>query len=96
MDIYKYVHESTTKPADTTQLATCTHNDYTAKAAIMCFFSEDFIYLACDAHTAKDAWKAVEAHRDSWNSSTLHHTVQSFFSTNMQDTNVFTDHIASY
>ena len=62
----------------------------------MSFLSEDFIYLASDAPTAKDAWKAVEDHRDLRNSSTLHHTVQSFFSTKMQDTDVLTDHISSY
>ena len=96
MDIYKYVDGSTPKPTDTTHLATWTRNDYTAKAAIMSFLSEDFIYLASDATTAKDAWKAVEDHRDLRNSSTLHHTVQYFFSTKMQDTDVLTDQISSY
>ena len=96
IDIYKYVDGSTRKPTDTTHLATWTRNDYTAKAAIMSFLSEDFIYLACDAPTAKDAWKAVDDYRDLRNSSTLHHTVQSFFSTKMQDTDVLTDHICSY
>ena len=96
MDIYKYVDGSTPKPTDTTHLATWTRNDYTAKAAIMSYLSENFIYLASDAPTAKDAWKAVEDHRDLRNSSTLHHTVQSFFSTKMQDTDVLTDHISSY
>ena len=62
----------------------------------MSFLFEDFIYLASDAPTGKDEWKAVEDPRDSPNSSTLHHTVQSFFSTKMQDTNVLTDHISSY
>ena len=62
----------------------------------MSFLSEDFIYLASDAPTAKDAWKAVEEHRDSRNSLILHHTVQSFFSTKMQDTDVLTHHIPSY
>ena len=95
MDIYKYVDGSTAKPTDTTHLATWTRNDYTAIAAIMSFLSEDFIYLASDAPTAKDAWKPVEDHRDLRNSSTLHHTVQSFFSTKMQDTDVLTDHISS-
>ena len=95
MDIYKYVDGSTPKPTDTTHLATWTRNDYTAKAAIMSFLSEDFIYLASDAPTAKDAWKAVKDHRDLRNSSTLHHTVQSFFSTKMQDTDVLTHHISS-
>ena len=55
IDIYKFVDGSTPKPTDTTQLATWTRNDYTAKAAIMSFLSEDFIYLATDATTAKDA-----------------------------------------
>ena len=64
MDIYKYVDGSTTKSTDRTQLATCTRNDYIAKAAIMGFLSEDFIYLASDALTGKDAWKAGEDHRD--------------------------------
>ena len=96
MDIYKYVDGSTPKPTDTTHLAAWTRNDYRAKAAIMSFLSEDFIYPASDAPTAKDAWKAVEDHRDLRNSSTLHHTVQSFFSTKMQDTDVLTDHISSY
>ena len=96
MDIYKYVDGSTPKPTDTTHLTTWTRNNYTAKAAIMSFLSEDFIYLASDAPTPKDAWKAVEDHRDLRNSSTLHHTVQSFFSTKMQDTDVLTDHISSY
>ena len=96
MDIFKYVDGSTPKPTDTTHLATWTRNDYTANAAIMSFLSEDCIYLASDAPTAKDAWKAVEDHRDLRNSSTLQHTVQSFFSTKMQDTDVLTDHISSY
>ena len=96
MDIFKYVDGSTRKPTDTTHLATWTRNDYTAKAAIMSFLSEDFIYLASDATTAKDAWKAVEDHRDLQNSSTLHHTVQSFFFTKMQDNDVLTDHISPY
>ena len=96
MHIHMYVDGSPPKPTDTTHLATWTHNDSTAKAAIMCFLSEDFIYLASDAPTAKDGWKAVEDYRDLRNSSTLHHTVQSFFSTKMQDTNVLTDHISSY
>ena len=80
---YKYVDGSTPKPTDTTHLATWTRNDYTAKAAIMSFHSIDFINIASDAPTAKDAWKAVEDHRDLRNSSTLHHTVQSFFPTKM-------------
>ena len=74
MDIYKYVDGSTPKPTDTTHLAAWTRNDYTAKAAIMSFLCEDFIYLASDATTAKDAWKAVEDHRDIRNSLTLQHS----------------------
>ena len=62
----------------------------------MSFRSEDFIYVASDASTAKDALKAVGDHRDLPNSSTLHHTVQSFFSTKMQDTTFLPDHISSY
>ena len=62
----------------------------------MSFLSGEFIYLASDGPTAKDAWKAVEDKRDLQNSSTLPHTVQSFFSTKMQDTDVLTDHISSY
>ena len=96
MDIYKYVDRSTPKPTHTTHLATWTRNDYTAKAAIMSSLSEDFIYLGSDATTAKDTWKAVEDHRDLRNSSTLLHTVQSFFSTKMQDTDVLTEDISSY
>ena len=96
MDIYEYVNGSTPKPTDTTHLATCTRNDYTAEAAMMSCLSEDFIYLASDAHTDKDACQAVEDHRDLRNSSTLHYTVQSFFSIKMQDTDVLTDHIYSY
>ena len=96
MDIYKYVNGLTPKPTDTTHLATWTRNDYTAKAAIMSFLSEDFIYLDSDVPTPKDTCKAVEDHRDLRNSSTLHHTVQSFFPTKMQDTDVLTDHIYSY
>ena len=96
MDIHEYVDVSTPKPTDTIHLATWTANDYTANAAIMSFVSEDFIHLACDGPTAKDAWTAGEDHRDLRNSSTLHHAVQSFFSTRMQDTNVLTDHISSY
>ena len=95
MDIYTYVDGSTPKPTDTTHLATCTHHDYTAKAAIMSLLFEVFIYLASDASTAKDAWKAVEDHRDLRNSLTLHQTVQSFFSTKMQVTDVLRDHISS-
>ena len=57
MDIYKYVDGSSTKPTDTTNLATWTRNNYTATAAIMGFLSEDFIYLTIDAATAKDEWK---------------------------------------
>ena len=95
MYIYKYVHGSTPKPTDTTHLATCSRDNYTAKAAIMSFLSEDFIYLASDAPRAKDAWKAVAAHRDLLNSSTLAQTVQSLFSTKMQDTDALTDHITS-
>ena len=75
MDIYKYVDGSTSKPTDTTQLTTWTRNDCRAKAAIMCFLSEEFIYVASDAPTVKDVWKAVEDHRDLRNSSILHHTV---------------------
>ena len=96
MDIYKYVDGSTTKPTDTTHLATCTRDDYTAKAAIMSFLTEDFMYLASDATTAKNPWKAAEDHRDFRNSSPLHQTVQSFFSTKMQDTDVLTDNISSH
>ena len=96
MHIYKYVDRSTAKPTDTTHVATWTRNDYIAKAAIMSFLSADFICLASDAPTAKDAWKAVEDLRDLRNSWTLHHTVGSFFSTKMQDTDVLTDHIAAY
>ena len=62
VDIYKYVDGSTPKPTDTTHLATWTRNDYRAKAGIMSFLSEDFIYPASDASRAKDAWKAVEDH----------------------------------
>ena len=57
MDIYQYVDGSTPQPTDTTHLVAWTRNDYTAKAAIMSFLSEDFIYLASDAPTAKDTWK---------------------------------------
>ena len=96
MDIYKYVDGLTPKPTNTSQLATWTRNDYTAKAAIMTFLSEDFIYLASDGPTAKDAWKVVENYRDLRNSLPLHHTVQSFFSTKMQDNDILTDHISSY
>ena len=95
MDIYIYVDESTPKPAKTTHLATWTRNDYTATAAIMSSLSEDFMYLASDATTAKDVWKAVVDRRDLRNSSTLQHTVHCFFSTKMQDTDVLTDHISS-
>ena len=96
IEIEKYVDASTPKPTDTTHLATWTRNDYPAKAAMLSFLSEDFIDLASDATTAKDAWQAVEDHWDLRNSSTLQHTVQSFVSTQMQDTNVLTDHISSY
>ena len=95
MDIYKYVDGSTHKLTDTTHLATWTRNDYIAKAAIISCQSEDFIDLRSDAHTGKDGWKVVEHHRDFRNSSTLHHRVQSFFSTKMQDTDVLPDHISS-
>ena len=61
----------------------------------MSSLSDDFIYLASDAPTGKDAWKAVEDPRDLRNSSTLYHTVRSSFSTKMQDTDVLTDHISS-
>ena len=71
MDIYQYVERSTTNPTDTRQLATWTRNDYTAKAAIISFLSEDFIYLASNTTIVKNTWKAVEDHRDSRNSSTL-------------------------
>ena len=94
--IYKYVDGSTPKLTDTTHLATWTHNDYTAKAAITSVLSEDFIYLASDAPTGKDTWKAVEDHRDLQNSSTLHHTVQSVFFTKMQHTDVLIEHISSF
>ena len=60
MDIYKYVDGSTHQPTDTTQLATWTGNDFTAKAAIMCFLSEDLIYLGSYAIRVKDACKAVQ------------------------------------
>ena len=60
MDLYKFVDGSTPKPTDTTPLARWTCNHYTAKVANMSFLSEDFIYLASNATTAKDAWKAVE------------------------------------
>ena len=96
MDIYKYVDVSPLKPTDTTYLATWTRNDCTAKAPIMSFPSGDFIYLASNAPTAKDAGKAVEDNRDSRNSSILHHIVQSFISTKMQHIDVLTDHIASH
>ena len=96
MHIYKYVDGLTHKPTDTTNLATRTHNDYTAKAAIMSFLSKDFIYLARDAPTAKEVWTAVEDNQDLRNSSTLHHTVHAFFSTKMEDTDVPTDHISAY
>ena len=96
MDIYKYVDGSTPKPTDTTHLALSTRNDHRPEAAIISFLCEDFNYLASDAPTAKDAWIAVEDHRDLRNSSTLPHTVQSFFSSKMQDTDVLTDHISSY
>ena len=96
MDIYKYVDGSTHKPTDTTHLATWTGNDYNAEAAIMSFLSEDFSDLASDVPTDKDTWKAVDDHRDLRNSSTIHHTVQSFFSTKMQDTDVLTDYISCY
>ena len=84
MDIYKSVDGSTPKPSDTTHLTTWTRNDYTAKAAIISFLAADFIYLASDAATAKDAWKPSEDHRDLQDSSTLHHIGQCFFSTKMQ------------
>ena len=96
MNISKYIDRSNPKPTDITQLATWTCNDYTAKAAIMRFLPEEFIYLANDATTDKDAWKAVENHWDSRNSATLYQTVQFFFSTKMQDTDVLTDRIISY
>ena len=64
MDIYKYVNRSTTKLTHTMQLAICTRNDYTDKAAIMSFGSEDFIYVPGDASTAHDVWKVVEDHWD--------------------------------
>ena len=96
MDIYQYVDGSTPKPTDPTHLATWTRNDYEAKAAIMTFLSQDFMYLASDDTTAKDAWKAVEDHRDSRNSSTHHQTVLTFFSTKMQYTDVLNDHISCY
>ena len=83
MDIYKYVDGSTPKPTDTTHLATWIRNDYTAKSAIMSFLSQDFIYLASDEPTAKEAWKAVRDVRDLRIASTIHHTVQIFFSTKM-------------
>ena len=89
MHIYKYVDGSTPKPSDTTHLAP------TAKAAIMSFLSECVIYFGSDGTTAKDAWKAVEDHRDLRNSSTLHHSVHSYFSTKMEDTDVRTDHFSS-
>ena len=64
----------------------------------MSCLSEDGIYQARDATTApaQDACKEVEDKRDLRNSSPLHHRVQSFFSTQMQDTNVLTDYIFSY
>ena len=96
MNIYKYVDGSTTRPTDTTQLDIRTRNDYAAKAAITSLLSEEFMYLANNVPTAKDACKAVEDHRDLRNSSTLHHTVQSFFSTTMHDTDVLTAHISAY
>ena len=96
MDIYKYVDRSTTQPTDTTHLAAWTCNDYTANAAIMSFLYEDFIYLASDAPTAKDAWNAVEDHRDLQNSLSVHHPVHSFFSTKILDRAVLTDHNTRY
>ena len=62
----------------------------------MSFLSESCIYIASDAPTAKYAWKAVENHADLRNSLTLHHTVQSFFTTKIQDIDVLIDHISSY
>ena len=72
MVIYKYVDASTPKPTDTPQLATWTRNDYTTKAAIMSFLSEDSICLAIDAPIVQDSCKAVEEHGDLPNSSTLY------------------------
>ena len=62
----------------------------------MSVLSEDFIYLARDAHIAEDACTVVVDHCDLQNSSTLHHTVQSLISTKRPDTDVLTDHISSY
>ena len=96
MDIYKYMGGLTHKATNTTYLATWTRSDYTSKAAIMCLLSEDFIYLASNTPTAKDAGQAVEDHRALWNSSTLHNLVHSCFPTKISDTNVCTDHVSSY
>ena len=51
--------------------------------------------LFCNAPEAKDEWKAVEDYSDSWNPSTVHHIVHSFFSTKIQDKDVHTDHIST-
>ena len=57
VDIYPYVGGSTDKRTDTTKLPTWNRNDNTAKAAIISFLSQDYIYLARDAPTGKDTWK---------------------------------------
>ena len=96
MDIYNYVDGSTPKPCDTAQLAIWTHNENTGKSAIMSFHSQDFIYLASNSPILQDTWQAVEDHRNLRNSSTLPHTVQSFFSTEMPYEDILTDYICSY
>ena len=62
----------------------------------MIFLHEDFIYLASDAATAKDALKPVTNHPDLRNSSTLYLTVPGFFTSTMQDTDILADYICSY
>ena len=96
MDIQQHVDGSTPEPTDTTQLSTCTCNDFTAKATIMTLLYHHFIYLASITTTVQDAWKAAENHRHLPKSSTLHHTVQPFFSTKIQDTDVLPDNIYSH
>ena len=60
---------------------------------MMSVLSEDFIYKASKAPTAKEAQKLVEDPLDLWNSATLHNTVQSFFSIKMQHNDLLTDPI---
>ena len=86
----------TQQPTDTSQLAAYTCKHHTGKAGIMIVLTADLIDRASNAPTAQDAWRAVEDHGDLQNALTLHHTGQSFCSTKMQETDIFTYNIFAF